>query len=88
MDPVAGFEAFGNVSYNAQWGGVQELSITTPKLSDFQVVNARVGVDIGKIQLAAYVDNLFDSVFVVAQDPTIRRYSRPRVSGLQLRYSW
>ena len=86
--PVAGFEAFGNVSYNAQWGGVQELSTTTPKLSDFQVVNARVGVDIGKIQLAAYVDNLFDSVFVVAQDPTIRRYSRPRVSGLQLRYSW
>ena len=42
----------------------------------------------GTLQIAAYVDNLFDSVFVVAQDPTIRRYSRPRVSGLQLRYSW
>lgn len=86
--PVAGFEAFGNLAYNAQWGGVQELSTTTPKLSDFQVVNARFGVDLGKVQIAAYVDNLFDSVFIVAQDPTIRRYSRPRVSGLQLRYSW
>ena len=49
---------------------------------------ARFGVDLGKVQIAAYVDNLFDSVFIVAQDPTIRRYSRPRVSGLQLRYSW
>lgn len=86
--PVAGFEAFGNIAYNAQWGGVQELSATSPELSDFQVVNARLGVDIGHVQLAAYVDNLFDSVFIVAQDATIRRYSRPRVTGLQLRYRW
>ena len=43
---------------------------------------------IGHVQLAAYVDNLFDSVFIVAQDATIRRYSRPRVTGLQLRYRW
>ena len=86
--PVADIEAFGNIAYNAQWGGVQELSATSPELSDFQVVNARLGVDIGHVQLAAYVDNLFDSVFLVAQDATIRRYSRPRVTGVQLRYNW
>ncbi|MCG9915186.1 MAG: TonB-dependent receptor [Phenylobacterium sp.] len=86
--PVAGVEAFGNIAYNAQWGGVQELSAATPKLSDFQVVNARLGVDLGRIQVAAYVENLFDTVFIVAQDATVRRYSRPRLSGLQLRYSW
>ncbi len=86
--PVAGFEAFGNIAYNGQWGGVQDLTATTFKLSDFQVVNARLGVDIGDVQLAAFVDNVFDTVFIVGRDVNSRRYSRPRVTGVQLRYNW
>lgn len=86
--PVAGFQAFGNIAYNGQWGGVQELTATSFELSDFQVVNARLGVDVGDVQLAAFVDNLFDTVFIVAQDVNSRRYNRPRVTGVQLRYNW
>lgn len=86
--PVGEVEVFGNLFYTGQWGGVQELGATTFELTDHQLVNLRAGVDFGRIEVSGFVENAFDTVFVVARDNTIKRYSKPRLAGLQLRYSW
>jgi len=78
----------GNILFNAQWGGKQELTATSVDLDDFQLVNLRGGVEFGKLRITAFANNLFDQVYFVAQAPTINRYSQPRVVGLELGYRW
>lgn len=81
-------ELFGNVLYTAQWGGVQELRANSVKLDDFQLVNLRAGVRFGHVSMTAFANNVFDQVYVVARDTTVRRYSQPRVAGVELGYRW
>jgi len=87
--PLAGGSTgFANLLYNAQWGGSQELTKTSVPLDDFQTINARVGVELKGVQLTAFATNLTNSVFIVQRDSSIRRYSQPRVYGVELRYAW
>lgn len=86
--PLGAVEAFGNLLYTAQWGGRQELNARSVSLDDYQTVNLRAGVALADLELAVYADNVFDTVYVVQRDATIRRYSRPRVLGVQARYRW
>ena len=78
----------GNILFNAQWGGKQELTATSVDLDDYQLVNLRGGVEFGKLRVTAFANNLFDQVYFVAQAPTINRYSQPRVIGLEVGYRW
>ncbi|MCA0356218.1 MAG: TonB-dependent receptor [Proteobacteria bacterium] len=80
--------AFANLFYNAQWGGSQELTKTSVPLEDFQTINARLGVEVKSVQLTAFATNLTNRVFIVQRDASIRRYSQPRVYGVELRYRW
>jgi len=85
---IADSTLFGNVHYAAQWGGVQELSTTTARLDDYQLVDLRAGIDIRSFEVAGFVNNLGDTVYIVYQDSETRRYSEPRTYGFQLRYRW
>ena len=85
---VRGSTLFGNVHYAAQWGGVQELVKGTAPLDDFQLVNLRAGVEIQAFELAGFVNNLGNSVYIAYQDATTQRYSEKRTYGFQLRYHW
>lgn len=78
----------GNVLVTSQWGGKQELTATSVDLDDYQLVNLRVGVEFGDISLTAFANNLFDTVYFVAQAPTINRYSQPRVIGIEGRVTF
>ncbi len=78
----------GNILFNAQWGGKQELTATSVDLDDYQLVNLRGGVEFGKLRITAFANNVFDKVYFVAQAPTINRYSQPRLIGVELGYRW
>lgn len=87
--PVAAdTEIFANMLYTAQWGGFQELRSTSVPLDDFELVNLRGGVEIDNVRLSIFADNVFDEVYRVARDTTIKRYNIPRVTGVELSYRW
>lgn len=92
---------FGNVNYQAAWGGVSEL---TPKgtafynpaavgpfnapMHDFQLVDLRAGLEIGKVQLAAYARNAFNKKYVIYEAITTQRLNVPRLVGVDVTYRW
>ncbi|MDF7775653.1 TonB-dependent receptor [Sphingomonas sp. AOB5] len=78
----------GNILVSGQWGGKQELTPASVNLDDYVLVNLRVGVEIGKINISVFANNLFDQVYYVAQAPTINRYSQPRLVGVEGRISF
>ena len=57
-------------------------------LDDYQLVNVRLGVDFGRVMVAAFANNIFDDVYLVAENSTILRYSQPRLTGIELSYRW
>lgn len=86
-DLVAGFRGFGNVTYSFQKGGVQEIE-QTPKLHDSYGVDARVGIENGKVEVALYATNLTDYDYIIFESDTVRRWNQPRLFGAQIRYQW
>ena len=87
--PVTGDVALtSNVLVSGQWGGKQELTATSVDLDNYVLVNLRIGVDFGKVNVSAFANNLFDKLYYVAQAPTINRYSQPRVIGVEGRISF
>lgn len=87
-------QIFGNVQYNAQWGGTQELTPpASPPLDNFQIVNLRAGLRfsnaLGSLDVTGYVNNLTDEVYITFGDATTtQRLSNPRTYGVQLRQRW
>ncbi len=87
---------FGNVSYQSQNGGVQDtITAATPPiyLSDMDIVNLRAGLDIKKVQVAVFVQNLTDKSYALLQfqtagQPLANRYSAPRSVGANIVYRW
>ncbi len=90
---IGSSEIFGNVQYNAQWGGRQELDEPSPPLDDFQIVNLRAGLrfsnSLGSLDITGYVNNVTDEIYVTFGDATTtHRLSMPRTYGVQLRQRW
>lgn len=80
---------FTNLFVYGQWGGVQELAASSPPLDNFQLVNLRFGVSIDKVELAAFINNLFDVEYRTFQDfSTTERLGQPRTTGVELRYTF
>jgi iron complex outermembrane receptor protein len=87
--PVKGnVSLIANALLSMQWGGEQELRANSADLDDYQLLNMRVGVEIGSVSVFAFANNLLDQVYFVAQAPTINRYSQPRVFGVEAKYRW
>lgn len=78
----------GNILISAQWGGKQELLATSFDLEDYQLVNLRLGAEVGGFTVGVFANNLFDQVYRVARAATINRYSQPRLIGVELGYRW
>lgn len=87
-DAVTGFFNFKG---NGRWGGVQEVA-QIPLLDDYTDFDARVGVDVGRYEIALHAENLFNTTYVVFGAPSaannVLRYNFPRTYGLQVRYTW
>ncbi len=79
--------AFFNINGNARWGGVQEIA-QTPELYDYQILNARAGVERGPWQFAVYSNNFGDEAYIVFEGPSTRRWNLPRTYGAEVRYRW
>jgi iron complex outermembrane receptor protein len=80
-------KAFGNLVYAARWGGVQEIA-QTPELHDYQLVNGRLGLRKGPVELSAFVNNIGDVTYISFEATSARRFSQPRTYGAQLVYRW
>jgi iron complex outermembrane receptor protein len=76
-----------NLAYRGQWGGIQEIT-GVPKLSDYQQVDARAALDFGQWEAAVYANNAANNTYVNFGNVTLKRWSQPRVYGVQLRYKW
>jgi iron complex outermembrane receptor protein len=89
-------DGFVNVTYQGQRGGVQDtVTPTAPPigLNNLDQVSMRVGVDIKKLELAVFVQNLTDAKETLLQlqtngVPTANRYNQPRTVGANLIYRW
>lgn len=87
---------FFNISYAGQRGGIQDTVTTaTPpiQMSDYDIFNARAGLNIGKAQVALFVRNFTDREiqvlkFTQAGAPLSVRYNKPRTFGLNMSYRW
>lgn len=77
-----------NLLYSVQLGGVQELRANSVRLDDFDLLNVRVGVEMGRFTVSLFSNNIGNQVYRVAYDTTIQRYSQPRTSGIELRASF
>ncbi len=84
-------DGFINIKGSGRFGGVQE-ALQTPLLNDYVLVDARAGIERGKIEAALYAENLFNITYIVFDAPTATnrtsRYNNPRNYGLQVRYTW
>ncbi len=83
-DNVSGFV---NLSYSGQSGGLQEID-SALALDDRDILDGRIGVTFGDIELAAYGNNLGDESYYVFASATQKRWSTPRNYGVQLRVKW
>jgi iron complex outermembrane receptor protein len=89
-------DGFVNFAYQTQTGGVQDtVTAATPAifLKDIDLASLRTGVDIDKLEVAVFVQNLFDRQIALLQfrannAPLANRYSTPRTVGLNLIYRW
>lgn len=82
-----GTTAFVNVVYRGRFGGVQEIA-QTPLLQDYQLVNARLGVRTGPLELSVWANNVFNTTYLTFSGPSNRRWSQPRTYGVQLVGKW
>jgi iron complex outermembrane receptor protein len=89
-------DGFLNVAYQEQKGGVQDtVTAATPAidLKDIDLWNLRAGIDFKKLEVAVFVQNLFDRQIALLQftannAPLANRYSTPRAIGLNVNYRW
>ena len=79
---------FMNWNYRGQWGGLQNVGAPIFNLSDFQVVDLRLGVRESHLELAAYANNLTNTEYKLFIAPANFREAPPVTWGLQLRYNW
>ena len=79
---------FMNWNYRGQWGGLQNVGAPIFNLSDFQVVDLRLGVRERHLELAAYANNLTNTEYKLFIAPANFREAPPVTWGLQLRYNW
>lgn len=77
-----------NLFYSMQRGGVQELRVPEVPLDDFDLLNLRAGIDVGQFSFAVFANNVLDERYVIAQAPTIVRYSTGRQVGIQAQFNW
>jgi iron complex outermembrane receptor protein len=84
---VAGVDGFINLKSNMRAGGVQEIA-QTPNLHDYQIFDLRLGANIGRYEIAAYMNNLGDESYIVFDSTTVKRWNIPQTYGVQLRYNW
>lgn len=78
---------FFNIKGSGRWGGVQEIA-QTPKLEDYQIFDARAGLQKNGWEFALYSNNVGQESYIVFNAATTRRWNMPRTYGAQLRYSW
>jgi hypothetical protein len=78
---------FGNVNYQFQTGGIQEIE-GTPQLYDRGTTDVRLGVDYKTWEAAVFATNATNDSFLIYETTTMRRWNQPRVYGVQLRYRW
>lgn len=78
---------FMNLTYNGRFGGVQEIA-QTPKLHQYQLFNTRFGVRKGRVELAAFANNIFNTTYIEFEASSARRWNEPRTYGAQLIYKW
>jgi iron complex outermembrane receptor protein len=89
-------DGFINFAYQMQTGGVQDtVTAATPAvfLKDVDLASLRTGVDIGRLELAVFAQNLFDRQiallqFTASNAPLANRYSTPRTIGINMIYRW
>lgn len=80
---------FINTFIYGQWGGSQELVPNSPPLDNFQLVNLRFGVTFDRVELAGFINNVFDAEYLTFQDfSTTERLGQPRTTGFEMRYSF
>ncbi|WP_269714899.1 TonB-dependent receptor [Caulobacter sp. NIBR2454] len=87
---------FVNLTYNGQRGGVQDtITPTAPRvdLSDLDVVSMRTGVEIKKVELAVFAQNLTNQTEVLLNlqangVQTALRFNQPRTFGVNAIYRW
>lgn len=51
-------------------------------------MDARVGIENGTLELAAYATNVTDYDYILFESETVRRWNQPRLFGAQVRYKW
>lgn len=89
-------DGFINVTYNGQRGGVQDtITPTAPRvdLSDLDVMSLRTGVQVQKVEVAVFVQNLTNEGEVLLNlqtngVQTALRYNQPRTFGVNAIYRW
>lgn len=92
----ANANAFINFNYQGQRGGIQDtVTASTPAIpmTDFDLFGARGGLNLGKIQIAAFVRNITDRQiqvlkFMQAGSPLSVRYNKPRTIGVSVSTRW
>ena len=82
-----GWSGTGNLTYSARWGGVQEIA-QTPELHDYQLLNGRVAVRKGRVEIAGYMRNVADYTYLSFEAAAARRFTTPRTYGGQVTYRW
>ena len=83
--------AFANLGYKGQRGGVEGVAVGTapPKdLEEFDVFDLRTGVRFKDTEVAVYVNNLTNDRYTLIDAATSVRWSMPRTYGFQLRQRW
>lgn len=89
-------DGFINVTYNGQRGGVQDtITPTAPRvdLSDLDVMSLRTGVQVRRIEVALFVQNLTNEREILLNlqtngVQTALRYNQPRTFGVNAIYRW
>lgn len=77
-----------NVLYSVQFGGLQELRNPPVRLDDYDLINLRLGVEVGPATVSLFANNVGNEVYRVTHDSTIARYSLPRVIGVEGRFKF
>lgn len=78
---------FTNLFVYGQWGGVQELVASSPPLDNYQLVNLRFGLDFDDVEIAGFINNVFDVEYRTFQDfSTTERLGQPMTTGVEVRY--
>jgi iron complex outermembrane receptor protein len=102
--PIGDFlDGFVNLVYHGQWGGIQDTvtpNLPAQKLSNFNNVDLRTGVDYKNFEFAFVAKNLTNEAYVLIQAnqavagpgivpvPLQARWNLPRTLGVEAKYKW